>query len=211
MSDEIRVLQEYLRTHFDPTLSVDGQSGPRTKKAIAQFQLAFTGGSDGGVALLTVDGVAGPKTMAAIAASGPDGYASKHFRFYEFRDRETGHVFISRTTVAALEIVRTKIGRPIRIVSGSRTRESHRRLYARLRQRVVWGSWHLKRKVPGLVWEASYAVDIDSASTRINKDWLRRQGIFSGIGWNRSTHFASHLDTRYNRSKLRPAMWSYNR
>jgi len=211
---EIEQLQTTLSAYgFDPYLVVDGDYGPRTRHAVQQFQIAWAGGRSGHYKALEPDGAYGPKSRAALEDSLGDSvfYLSPHFVTTEFRDRSTGHVFVHRSLVRALETLRASYG-SIPIQSGSRTWETHKSIYARLRQRVVYGSWHLGHSVPGEPGlYASYAADISSMPVKALWRDVRNMRLFTGIGWNRSTAYVSHLDTRYNRSASSPAIWRYNR
>lgn len=96
-------------------IEVDGNIGPRTKEAIADFQHGYT------FIDLEVDGIAGPKTQAALVdcIDNHGGKCAEFFAFREFASKGNGWIKVHPRLLNRLDEARRRTG-PIRIVSGYR-------------------------------------------------------------------------------------------
>jgi GH25 family lysozyme M1 (1,4-beta-N-acetylmuramidase) len=167
-----RQIQTLLKTIGWP-IKADGKRGPKTAKAIKDFQRGFVGDPEGPP--LLGDGLVGPKTEAAMQWSAAnDGKCSAHFKFKEFASSKTGWICTHRDLVIGLEKLREHIGQPIGVLSGFRDFElgaSH--------------SQHL------------YGNAIDPSATLPHYTEVAKLGVFSGIGYFANTGLVRHVDVRH--------------
>lgn len=106
--EEVRQLQEKLNQLGFDCGKADGIFGPKTQKAVKQFQKTF---------LLTQDGIVGPKTFDVLQRL----EKIKHFKLKEFACKHCGEIKIDINLLVKLEELRRAIGnRPIIINSGYR-------------------------------------------------------------------------------------------
>ena len=126
-----------------------------------------------------------------------DIHISEHFKLSEFQSGDTQEVKIDPGLVEKLEKLRKRIGQPLVINSGYRTKEHHVNIYKDLygdkwKEKIAWGSLHLKgiagdiAKVKGL--------SIDEMAV------LAQKAGFDGIG---KYDWGIHVDVRGNG----PARW----
>jgi GH25 family lysozyme M1 (1,4-beta-N-acetylmuramidase) len=196
----VREVQRALRRIGWP-LKVDGVRGPATVGAVMDFQRGYVGGGRA-VARLTRDGVVGPKTAMAIAWSlANDGRVSPHFRWVEFRSKETscnGNRWIKthRALVAGLERYREMVGHPVEIVSGYRDPAKNRC------EGGASQSQHMFANGADLVPE-------------VGVDRVRALRAFSGIGFQGASGLVRHVDVRAvgpnftGGSVAAPTVWRY--
>ena len=106
--EEVKKLQERLNQLGFDCGKADGIFGPKTQKAVKQFQKTF---------LLTQDGIVGPKTFDVLQRL----EKIKHFKLKEFACKHCGEIKVDISLLEKLEQLRTAIGnRPIYINSGYR-------------------------------------------------------------------------------------------
>jgi hypothetical protein len=174
----------------------------RLTQAIKDFQLGWNLGP-----WLTIDGIVGPNTSAALLKSEARrragyGTASAHFSFKEFACKCDGRyascrrIWINRNQVHRLETLRTKWGRAISVVSGCRCYYHNKAVGGATNSQHLYGT----------------ATDLDGP----DKDWVRSQHIFAGIGYGGVTDRAKHVDSRdrsgHNAtggSTTYPTIWKY--
>lgn len=175
-------------------LVVDGDNGPKTQKAVANFQAGFTYWD------LVIDGQHGPNTWKALnhSLSAPrrgQGSAAPHFHFSEFACKCGGRyascerIKADRATIRGLEKYRAALGTGVGIVSGYRC-PSH--------NRAVGGASQSRHM-------AGDAVDIQPVMSRTG---VKRLAVFTGIGYQSSNGRVRHVDTRPG-SVASPTMWPY--
>lgn len=117
--DEVKDLQKRLaQVGLDPG-PADGVFGPKTEKAVKEFQKKHS---------LVVDGIAGPVTMASLREAtsvqprkAQNRKLSDHFNEQEFACKGDGMVYVEPDLVAKLEKLRQLVGKPINITSGYRS------------------------------------------------------------------------------------------
>ena len=154
----------------------------RVTQAIKDFQLGWNLGT-----WLGVDGVVGPATSAALLKSEARRKAglttaSAHFSFVEFRCSCGGayascrRIWINRNQIARLEALRSRWGHSISVISGCR---------CYYRNKAVGGATNSQHM---------YGVATDLAGP--DKDWVRSQRLFAGIGYGGVTDKAQHVDSR---------------
>ena len=139
-------------------------------------------------AALVEDGDCGPKTSAALAKS----FARKrkgmptmsaHFSYTEFLCKCGGkfsdcrRVWTLRTHVRRLEAYRSKIGMPVRVVSGCRCPQWNSSVGGASQSQHKFGA----------------ASDIQGV---LKVDRMRALGQFAGMGFQRSTGLVVHVDSR---------------
>lgn len=184
--------QEILNKHGFAAGPVDGIPGRKTSAAIQRFQTAYAGGTRGRP-FLAVDGILGPLTSKALE---DPPHLSPHFTAREFASKGNGNCFVHRELLVALEHLRSKIAAPIAIVSGYRDPRHNRRVGGATR------SLHM----------AGAAADI-SRTLNIDRDWLIRKELFSGIGYLQKSHRVTHVDVRHaigrGKSVANPQTWKY--
>lgn len=188
----------------------DGVEGPKTRTAVARFQLACALPGHH----LVVDGLPGPRTWAALEEAG-DGRLSPHFHASELRTRtrrggpRDGTCWVHRDLLAALEALRAHVGRPLTIVSGYRDPAHNKRVGGASRSQHTFGTApELDRlaAIPGRIDRrakriAGRAADIPSGYIHVKE--ARKLGLFRGIGY-RGT-WATHVDVRTSAA----AKWRY--
>lgn len=176
-------------------LKVDGQLGPMTHQAVVDFQHGWTPTN------LELDGFAGPITCDALnycAVVG--GAASAHFRYREFASKGNGWIKVNRTLLRGLEKLRAaSYPGGLRIVSGYRDPAYNARTAG-----AADNSQHMY----------GAACDLDELATF---EQVKRLGVFSGIGVQRSNGKVRHVDVRGQDgapattpgTPASPALWFY--
>lgn len=184
-------------------IRADGDYGPVTTRAVADFQRGWNLGTR-----LVVDGKAGRTTQAALSTSLrrlalKQPTASAHFSFSEFRCTCGGTlpgcrvVRVHRGLLRGLEAYRTAVGRGVSIVSGYRCEARNRQVGGATSSQHVNGC----------------AADV---TTVLAWRTVMRLQRFSGIGKVGSTGKVRHVDVRHlsgaNRTggtPDRPTLWNY--
>lgn len=189
-------VQNHLRALGWTHLITDGDYGPRTKKAVENFQFGYV------YQHLTVDGKAGPVTQRALRESlrnmrSGKGSASEHFHFVEFmckcggRYKACERIKIDRVLILGLEELRDEMGFGFSPVSGFRC-YSH--------NKAVGGAKESQHRY-------GKACDTPPVLSRSRVIQLRR---FTGIGYNARSGKVAHVDVRPG-SVHRPVDWEYSR
>lgn len=162
------------------------------RQAVVSFQRAYALTHP-----LKVDGVAGPRTMAALRlcerrrkAGLPT--ASAHFSFIEFRCKCGGRysscrrIWVTRGLILEMEQYRKAQGHGISVVSGNRC--------------VGWN-----RHVGGATHSRHLHGDACDFRPERSVSWMRDRHLFSGLGWDRSSHHVRHGDMRPHQTQ-----WMYS-
>lgn len=137
---------------------------------------------------LAVDGDFGPLTSAALAISFARHRAGKptmsaHFSYVEFKCKDGGkfpecqRIWTLRTHVRRLEVYRSRLGGPVRIVSGCRCKPHNAAIGGARKSQHMFGA----------------ATDIQGLLTL--KQRMRLE-LFAGLGHKRSTGKVVHVDSR---------------
>lgn len=176
---------------------------PRFTQAVTNFQRGWCLGTP-----LVIDGIPGSKTQAALKKSHTNlisgrGTASPHFSFSEFTCKCGGRysscerIHMLAAHINRLEVYRSKIGRPVVIVSGYRCPQHNKAVGGATSSQHMYGS----------------ATDI--LGLRV-MSYVRALHLFAGIGYSASNGSVVHVDSRdisgvnrTNSTRTRPAMWSY--
>jgi len=206
MSDTvIRVLQQRLnRLGFGP-LTEDGLAGPATRLVVARFQLAYNLGSR-----LVVDGLHGPATFLALDEVEKAGKISPNFSLNEVRSKGNRTAYIHRDFLSALETLRSRVGRPLALISAYRDEAHNRRVGgARSSQHTYGASPELeaiKSRFPNRAYLGSgRAADFNQGYIRLEE--ARTLGLFSGLGHRNG--WVTHADLRLGVPTSRPTVWQY--
>ena len=204
MDPVLAQLQRDLTALGFPAGPVDGTNGPRTRTAVARFQLAY------GWSRLAVDGMYGPMTLGAMSHARTTGRLSPSFTVQECRSKGDGTAWVHRDLLAALERLRAHVGRPLSLVSAFRDPDHNRRVGgARTSQHTYGAAPELhaisSRLLPGTLLHAGRAADF-------NRNYIRLQDcinlrLFSGIGHRDG--WVTHVDIRAGVSPDRPTVWVY--
>ncbi len=157
---------------------------------------------------LKVDGVLGPKTSAALATSFARQRQGKptmsaHFSYVEFRCKDGGkfpsckRIWVFRTHVRRLEEYRSKVGTPVRIVSGCRCKDHNAAVGGAKSSQHMFGA----------------ASDVQALATL---DQKKKFELFAGLGFQQSTGKVVHVDSRdkgghnlTNGKPTAPTTWRY--
>jgi zinc D-Ala-D-Ala carboxypeptidase len=161
---------------------IDGLNGPQTRLSVARFQLAYNLGKR-----LVVDGMYGPMTLAAMDEVEKRGRISPNFSLNEVRSKGDRTAFIHRDLLVALETLRSRVGRPLSLVSAWRDIQHNRRVGG------ATSSQHTYGPAPELqaIKDRFPRNSILTAGTGGRfQPWLhyarttaRALNLFSGIGW----------------------------
>lgn len=184
-------VQDALRTLGWPILA-DGDYGPRTQEAVADFQRGYTPRD------LLIDGHAGPQTWDALNVSlFYGGHASSHFKFSEFKSKGDGWIKVHRDLIRGLEALRAIIG-PFAPISGYRDLRYNQKIGGAKNSQHLYGN----------------ACDVPPRATVAA---VKKLKSFSGIGFNESTGLVAHVDVRHvspnttAASVGNPTIWRYGR
>jgi hypothetical protein len=171
--------------------------------AVKGFQAGWNLGT-----ALEVDGKFGPLTSAALAKSFAWKRAKKptmsaHFSYVEFRCKCGGafkdcqRIWMRRAHVRRLEAYRTKIGEPVRIISGCRCKGRNKAVGGAKSSQHMFGA----------------ATDVEALRT---VEQRRQMKLFAGLGFRRSSRKVVHCDSRDKGGKnltggspARPTTWEY--
>lgn len=173
-------------------------------RQVVDFQRAYNLGPQ-----LAPDGIIGPLTTAAInRCHTSGGLISPHFHAAEFSCHCKGRLggchltVVRRPLLQQLENYRERWSRTgVRIVSGYRCPAWNREQDGAAMSQHVFGT----------------GADVDPV---VPHGTLIDSGLFSGIGWDRTTGKVSHVDVRHvmpaaqnpgGGTLLKPDVWRYNR
>lgn len=192
---ESREIQQKLRdngfrSNDGRELVVDGDIGAKTREAVARFQVAYCG--PGG--WLDIDGNPGGRTQEALTFLPR---LSTHFTVKEVACKHCGCPYVNRQLLSALEELRERLNRPIKLLSAYRCPAHNKH---------VGGA-------PSSMHMHGAACDL---STPISAEYVKSIRRFGGIGKRGSN--ASHVDVRHvmgdlnetlMASERNPVMWKY--
>lgn len=199
---QVREAQERLRNIGWP-IQVDGNLGPRTREAIADFKRGFNlygKKGDNIKPFRTVDGKLGPVTLDRIRYSARHGgRCSKNFTYRECRSKGNGWIRVSRVLLQGMEEYRRVVGHAVNLGQFSVYRDpAHNEKVG-----GVSSSQHL------------YGVGVDLVP-ELTVDQVKRMKRFSGIGIQRANGRVRHLDVRHagpnnttGGSIASPTLWYY--
>jgi len=210
MSDVVvRSIQQRLNRMGFAAGAEDGQNGPATRLAVARFQLAFNGRNR-----LDVDGMYGPLTLAALDEVDSRGRISPNFSLNEVRSKGDRTAFIHRDLLNALETLRSRVGRPLSLVSAWRDIQHNRRVGGATSSQHTYGDapelQRVRDRFPrNSVLTAGRAADFNRGY--ITLEDAQKLELFSGIGWrlDGGKRWVTHVDIRTNRSPKDPSVWRY--
>ena len=197
---------------FDPGPE-DGVEGPKTRAAVARFQLACALPGHN----LVVDGLPGPRTHSALRVACRTGKLSPNFTVAELRTRtrqggpKDGECWVHRDLLHALERLRShKGGRPVPVVSGFRDEQHNRRVGGAARSQHTYGQalelQPLVARIGRVPTIAGRAADIPR--NYIHVEEARALRIFSGMGV--AAGWVTHVDVRAGVPPESPRMWRYS-
>ena len=210
MSDQfVKAIQQRLnRMGFNAGVE-DGLNGPSTRLGVARFQLAYNLGNP-----LTVDGQYGPLTLAAMDEVEKRGRISANFSLNEVRSKGDRTAFIHRDILNALETLRSRVGRPLSLVSAWRDIVHNRRVGGATSSQHTYGDapelLRVKDKFPrNSILTAGRAVDFNRGY--ITLEDAEKLELFSGLGWrlDGGKRWVTHVDIRTSRSPKDPSIWRY--
>jgi peptidoglycan hydrolase-like protein with peptidoglycan-binding domain len=210
MSDAvIKAIQQRLnRFGFGP-IDEDGLNGPATRLAVARFQLAYNLGKK-----LDVDGQYGPMTLAALDETDKIGRISPRFALAEVRSKGDRTAYVHRDLLVALEALRSRVGRPLSLVSCWRDVAHNRRVGGATGSQHTYGAapelQRLKDKFPrNAILTAGRAADFNRGY--ITLEDAQGLNLFSGLGWrlDGGKRWVTHVDIRTDRSPKDPSIWRY--
>jgi zinc D-Ala-D-Ala carboxypeptidase len=208
MSDVlVKSLQTRLnRLGFGP-LVVDGLAGPATRLSVARFQLAYNLGR------LEVNGVHGPETLAALDAVEHNGKISPHFALNEVRSKGDRTAYVHRELLVALQTLRSRVGKPLSLVSCWRDVAHNRRVGGATSSQHTYGSAPeleaiRSRFASGAFLRAGRAADFNRGYITLAD--ARALRLFSGIGWrlDNGQQWVTHVDVRPG-NPANPTVWRY--
>jgi zinc D-Ala-D-Ala carboxypeptidase len=196
------------RMGFHP-FPIDGLNGPQTRLSVARFQLAYNLGKH-----LSVDGQYGPFTLAALDEVDNRGRISPNFSLNEVRSKGDRTAFIHRDLLVALETLRSRVGRPLSLVSAWRDIQHNRRVGGATSSQHTYGPapelQAIKDRFPrNSILTAGRAADFNRGYITLAD--CRALNLFSGIGWreDRGQQWVTHVDIRTNANPSNPTVWRY--
>ena len=210
MSDQfVKAIQQRLnRMGFNAGVE-DGLNGPATRLGVARFQLAFNLGNR-----LAVDGQYGPLTLGAMDEVDKRGKISPNFGLNEVRSKGDRTAFIHRDLLDALETLRSRVGRPLALVSAWRDIQHNRRVGGATSSQHTYGDapelQRVRDKFPrNSILTAGRAADFNRGY--ITLEDARDLELFSGMGWrlDGGKRWVTHVDIRTSRSAKDPSVWRY--
>ena len=210
MSDEfVRNIQRNLNIMGFNAGAEDGLNGPSTRLAVARFQLAFNLGNP-----LAVDGLYGPMTLGAMAEVEKRGNISPNFSLNEVRSKGDRTAFVHRDLLNALETLRSRVGRPLSLVSAWRDIQHNRRVGGATSSQHTYGDapelQRVKAQFPrNSILTAGRAADFNRGY--ITLEDAQALELFSGLGWrlDGGKRWVTHVDIRTSRSPKDPSIWRY--
>jgi zinc D-Ala-D-Ala carboxypeptidase len=209
MSDVmVRSIQQRLnRMGFGP-IAEDGLNGPSTRLAVARFQTAYNAGNR-----LAVDGQYGPFTLAALDFVDSSGKISANFSLNEVRSKGDRTAWIHRDILSALETLRSRVGRPLSLVSAWRDVAHNRRVGGARTSVPTYGSAPELEAIKGRFPAGSHLLAGKAADFNrgyITLEDLKAMRLFTGIGWRRfdGKDWVTHVDVRPG-NPANPTVWQY--
>jgi len=210
LSDEfVRNIQRNLNIMGFNAGAEDGLNGPSTRLAVARFQLAFNLGNP-----LAVDGLYGPMTLGAMAEVEKRGNISPNFSLNKVRSKGDRTAFVHRDLLNALETLRSRVGRPLSLVSAWRDIAHNRRVGGATSSQHTYGDapelQRVKVQFPrNSILTAGRAVDFNRGY--ITLEDAQALELFSGLGWrlDGGKRWVTHVDIRTSRSPKDPSIWRY--
>jgi len=210
MSDQfVKAIQQRLNRMGFAAGVEDGQNGPATRLAVARFQLAFNGPRP-----LAVDGMYGPFTLAALDEVDSRGKISPNFSLNEVRSKGDRTAFIHRDLLNALETLRSRVGRPLSLVSAWRDIQHNRRVGGATSSQHTYGDAPELQRIKDLfprnsILTAGRAADFNRGY--ITLEDAQALELFSGIGWRMDggKRWVTHVDIRTSRNPKDPSVWRY--
>jgi hypothetical protein len=187
----------------------DGVEGPRTRTAVARFQLACALPGHH----LVVDARPGPRTWAAVEEALRTRRLSPSFTISELRTRtrsggpKDGTCYVHRDLLRGLEQLRAHVGRPLGIVSGWRDEAHNRRVGGAATSQHTFGiAPELAALRPLLTGSltAGRAADFNRGYIRLED--ARNLRVFTGLGHRDG--WVTHVDVRPGNPGA-PTMWRY--
>ena len=201
----VRAVQQRLnRFGFGP-ISEDGLNGPATRLAVARFQVAYNLGK-----WLTVDGQYGPLTLAAMDEVDKTGKISANFSLNEVRSKGDRTAYIHRDILKALETLRSRVGKPLGLVSAYRDEAHNRRVGGARSSQHTYGASPELEAIKDRFSRNAYlgsgrAVDFNQGYIRLAD--ARKLNLFSGLGHRND--WVTHADLRLGVSTANPTVWRY--
>ena len=210
MSDAfVRAIQQRLNRMGFAAGAEDGLNGPSTRLAVARFQLAYNAGNP-----LAVDGQYGPFTLAAMDEVDSRGKISPNFSLNEVRSKGDRTAFVHRELLGALETLRSRVGRPLSLVSAWRDIQHNRRVGGATSSQHTYGDApelnRIRFQFPrNAILTAGRAVDFNRGY--ITLEDAQALELFSGLGWrlDGGKRWVTHVDIRTSRSPKDPSIWRY--
>jgi hypothetical protein len=172
-------------------LTVDGQVGPQTTRALKDFRRGWAGTHE-----MAQDAHLSDYARFALrwsaARGGAMGTLAPHFKYREFASKRTRWIRTHRQLVLGLEKARSHLGRPIGVLSAYRD-----------------------YTVPGQATDSQHTHGnaIDPTQPMGNPQEIKSLRVFSGIG--HGPHGVRHVDVRHvgpnttGSTPGKPAEWSY--
>ena len=210
MSDPfVKAIQQRLnRMGFNAGVE-DGLNGPSTRLGVARFQLAYNLGNP-----LAVDGQYGPFTLAAMDEVEKRGRISANFSLNEVRSKGDRTAFIHRDMLRGLETLRSRVGRPLALVSAWRDIAHNRRVGGATSSQHTYGDapelLRVRDRFPrNSILTAGRAADFNRGY--ITLEDAQKLELFSGLGWRLDSgkRWVTHVDIRTSRSPKDPSIWRY--
>lgn len=199
---QVREAQQRLR-HIGWPIQVDGNLGPRTREAIADFKRGFNlygKKGDNIKPFATVDGKLGPVTLARIRYSASHGgRCSKNFTYRECRSKGNGWIKVHRDLLKGMEKYRDRVGHAVNLGTFS--------VYRDPAHNVNVGGASSSQHLYG------NGVDL---TPELTFDQVKALKAFSGIGVQRASGRVRHVDVRHKGpnnttggTPASPTMWFY--
>ena len=210
MSDQfVKAIQTRLNRMGFNAGAEDGLNGPSTRLAVARFQLAYNLGNH-----LTVDGQYGPLTLGAMDEAEKRGRISPNFSLNEVRSKGDRTAYVHRDLLVALETLRSRVGRPLGLVSAWRDIQHNRRVGGATSSQHTYGDVpelaRIRDSFPrNAILTAGRAADFNRGY--ITLEDAQALNLFSGLGWrlDGGKRWVTHVDIRTGRSPRDPSVWRY--
>ena len=200
---QVREAQELLRRIGWP-IQVDGNLGPRTREAVADFKRGFNlygrSDKDNIKPFRTVDGKIGPVTLERLRWSAKHGgRCSRHFTYRECRSKGNGWIKVDRELLRGMEKYRDRVGHAVNLGTFS--------VYRDPAHNVNVGGASSSQHLYG------NGVDL---TPELSVEQVKALKAFSGIGIQRANGKVRHVDVRHRGpnnttggSVARPTQWFY--
>jgi hypothetical protein len=201
----VRSIQQRLnRFGFGP-IAEDGLNGPSTRLSVARFQVAYNLGR-----WLAVDGQYGPMTLAALDEVDKTGKISPNFGLSEVRSKGDRTAYIHRDLLRALETLRSRVGKPLGLVSAYRDEAHNRRVGGARSSQHTYGASPELEAIKGRFPANAYLGSGRAAD--FNRGYIlladaKNLNLFSGLGHRDG--WVTHADVRLGVSTASPRVWQY--